>query len=241
MRIYGGHDYYDCGLAMGIDPTITLVRGKSDSVSAKDEIGVELPVESLELNHGARSRIEHVVVAFCDKLYHGVAGFRRMPLGGYGEPEYIWSAEKLRKWVALEKNLCVSVYVPWDRKKKKNKPELEEYFVVREIPEKMRAYMIQHRISILVAETPEAEYVSTKRSSYWRRKCLNDVEVNPATLKHIGFAKALDPFTAFQELGMWIGGVLGGSSPQIVTITDDQVLAENHGYDKHSFRSSVRP
>lgn len=234
MRIFGGHDYYDCGLSMGIDPHITLVRGKSDSVSA-DAIGVELPMESLVLSAGATSRIEYVVVAFCDKLYHGVAGYRRTFPAGYSEPEYIWSAEKMRRWAAVEKNVICGVSVPWSRKKK-NRPPLEEYFKVRELPEKMRAYMIEHRISILVG-MPTEPVVGHSR---WRNG-LDEMEVNPATLKNIGFAKALDPWTAFQELGMWIGGVLGGVSPQIVTITDDQVLAENHGYDKHSFRSSVRP
>ena len=31
MRIYGGHDYYDCGLSYGIDPLITLVRHKNET------------------------------------------------------------------------------------------------------------------------------------------------------------------------------------------------------------------
>jgi hypothetical protein len=62
------------------------------------------------------------------------------------------------------------------------------------------------------------------------------VQINPFTLKGIGFAKAIDPYTAFQELSMWIGGVLGGNSPETVSITDDKVLAESHGFDKESFR-----
>jgi hypothetical protein len=56
-------------------------------------------------------------------------------------------------------------------------------------------------------------------------------------LKRLGFAKALDPYTAFQELSMWIGGVLGGTSPEIVTIKDDKTLIEGHGFDnRFSFR-----
>ncbi len=43
MRIYGGHDYYDCGLRMGIDPTITLIRGKSKSVPV-EKVGLVLGI-----------------------------------------------------------------------------------------------------------------------------------------------------------------------------------------------------
>jgi len=95
------------------------------------------------------------------------------------------------------------------------------------LPLALREYMIDHRISIMVEEDRPRE-----SDRYYA--------INPDSLKRIGFAKALDPYTAFQELSMWIGGILGGTSPEIVRIIDDKVLIENHGYDKHSFRSSTR-
>jgi hypothetical protein len=85
--------------------------------------------------------------------------------------------------------------------------------------------MIANKVSILVEESPKY----TKDSRYF--------QVNPYTLKQLGFAKALDPYSAFQELSMWIGGVLGGTSPEIVTIKDDKTLIEGHGFDnRFSFR-----
>ena len=84
--------------------------------------------------------------------------------------------------------------------------------------------MIANKISILVEEHPNRH-----EESYF--------QVNPFTLKQLGFAKAVDPYTAFQELSMWIGGVLGGTSPEIVTIKDDKTLIEGHGFDnRFSFR-----
>ncbi len=80
-------------------------------------------------------------------------------------------------------------------------------------------YCLQHKVSILLFEPPYKE-----------------VQVNPYCLNTVDFYKALDPYTAYQELQMWIGGVLGGTSPEIVKITDDKVLAASHGYDKESFR-----
>ena len=101
---------------------------------------------------------------------------------------------------------------------------LEEYFTPFEAPDALRNYMIANKISILVEEQPNRH-----EESYF--------QVNPFTLKQLGFAKALDPYSAFQELSMWIGGVLGGTSPEIVTIKDDKTLIEGHGFDnRFSFR-----
>lgn len=222
MRIYGGHDYYDCALSLGIDPTIILLRGKSKSV-AVDKAGGSLLGRSLVLipQHTTLSRsvsIENVAVAFCGKVYRGIMG------SGFGKREEIWSADKARTFVAQEKNRKIEVQTHWHYFKEK-KMTLEEWFTPFESPKPLLDYMIANKISILVEEPPKYHY---------DEKCF---QVNPYTLKQLGFAKALDPYTAFQELSMWIGGVLGGTSPEIVTIKDDKTLIENHGFDnRFSFR-----
>ena len=42
MRIYGGKDYYDVALSMGIDPRIVLLRGKSKSIGVEKAGGTLL-------------------------------------------------------------------------------------------------------------------------------------------------------------------------------------------------------
>jgi hypothetical protein len=220
MRIYGGHDYYDVALSMGIDPTIVLLRGKSRSI-AVDRAGGSLLKRYLEIKTESRAaiakqEIRNVAVAFCGKVYRGAIGLKPLE-----KPEGIWSADKLRAFVAQEKKRSVEVHHWW----RDEEMSLEEWFTPFEAPEKLREYMIANKISILVEEEP---------GSYLEEKTFL---VNPYTLKQIGFAKALDPYTAFQELSMWIGGVLGGTSPEIVTIKDDKVLIEGHGFDnRFSFR-----
>ena len=63
--------------------------------------------------------------------------------------------------------------------------------------------------------------------------------VNPQ-LKPMGFASVVDPFTAFQEVSMFMGGVLGRqeNAPQI---TDDVVLLESKGFDKKTSFRTVSP
>ncbi|WP_337846280.1 hypothetical protein [Sphingomonas sp.] len=54
--------------------------------------------------------------------------------------------------------------------------------------------------------------------------------VDQPTLGAMDFAKVLDPYTAHQEIAMWVGGVLPASGPAMVEITDDRVKIAKHGF-----------
>jgi hypothetical protein len=207
---------------MGIDPRIVLMRGKSNSVPVKSA-GGSLLGRKLELKHQltftpSSVSVKSVAVVFCDRVYRGALGSI-----GCGKIEGIWSADKLRAFVRQEKKQEVQVETRW----RDDKMTLENYFEPYAASDMLRDWMIANKISILVEEEQTANYSHDE-------DCF---EVNPFTLKRLGFAKALDPYTAFQELSMWIGGVLGGTSPEIVTIKDDKTLIEGHGFDnRFSFR-----
>ncbi len=61
--------------------------------------------------------------------------------------------------------------------------------------------------------------------------------VNSDTLKDYDFVKVVDPVRAFQELSMWVGGVLPKPGNPMVQITDDKVKLAKHGMDATSFRT----
>lgn len=59
--------------------------------------------------------------------------------------------------------------------------------------------------------------------------------VNPK-LSDFDFYKVFDAFTAFQEISMFIGGVLGNKEKEIIQVSDKNKI-EQHGFDyKWSFR-----
>ena len=58
--------------------------------------------------------------------------------------------------------------------------------------------------------------------------------INPI-LKDFEFYKVVDAFTAFTELQMFIGGVLGRGEKEIIEIEDKYKIPQ-HGFDKWSFR-----
>jgi len=58
--------------------------------------------------------------------------------------------------------------------------------------------------------------------------------INPC-LKDWEFYKVVDTFTAFQEISMFIGGVLGTGENEIIEV-EDKYKIQQHGFDKWSFR-----
>jgi len=58
--------------------------------------------------------------------------------------------------------------------------------------------------------------------------------VNPV-LKEYEFYKVLDTFTTFQEIQMFISGVLGTGNKEIIEVEDKYKITQ-HGFDKWSFR-----
>lgn len=61
-------------------------------------------------------------------------------------------------------------------------------------------------------------------------------ELNPI-LSDYKFVKKFDPVTAFQEISMFLGGVLGTNENETVEI-DEKYRLQQHGFDKMSFRQA---
>lgn len=68
----------------------------------------------------------------------------------------------------------------------------------------------------------------------WHNKKKKMFVINPL-LKEYEFYKVFDTFQAFQEIQMFIGGVLGNREKDIVVVEDKYKIAQ-HGFDKWSFR-----
>jgi hypothetical protein len=58
---------------------------------------------------------------------------------------------------------------------------------------------------------------------------------NDMSLKDIQFYRAVDPYTAFQEIEMYLGGIVPRPGAMTANI-EDKYRVEQHGFDKWSFR-----
>lgn len=63
----------------------------------------------------------------------------------------------------------------------------------------------------------------------------NEVFITNPSLKDYEFYKVQDSFAAFQEIQMFMGGVLGAGEKEIVEIEDKYKISQ-HGFDNKSFR-----
>jgi hypothetical protein len=65
----------------------------------------------------------------------------------------------------------------------------------------------------------------------------HEVFISNPQLKTYEFYKVMDSFTAFQEIQMFLGGVLGTGEKEIVEVEDKYKISQ-HGFDNKSFRRS---
>jgi hypothetical protein len=80
----------------------------------------------------------------------------------------------------------------------------------------------------------DSDYGRTKRNNNHHSKFI----INPL-LKNYEFFKMFDSFQAFQEVSMFIGGVLGKGEKEITEVADKYKITQ-HGFNKWSFRKEPK-
>ena len=260
MRIIGGHDYYDKAIAYGIDPGVVFVRDSKYIKNSDMEIIGEPTTPSITLSepkspsaskwshptlistwngkgngtlNGVNYGITGHSVIFCGKSYGGIELRDHKNHQTY----FFWKYDKLKKWADERGLTCSRSYSWWERKD----PNSSEEFIVLPKNTASLQRMIDLNISILMLK-PKSSFSYRNVSNAHRKDRIewleqeSDWQANCCGLAELGFQSALDPYTAFQELSMWVGGTLSANGPNTVTITDDKIKVAKHGFDKHSFR-----
>lgn len=215
MRIIGGRDYYDSAMGYGIDKTLVFVRHKE-----KEELPEFLPQTYFDTPIGD-VETKAVQVYFCGTLYLGISiqlpkeGFRLV----YNPPKkecIFWDMKSLKK--SIEKYKITL--------RKYEEADLHRYFE-KSGREGHRQTLIEKRITI-------ATLVKAVKRYNWNSE---NWKIDGFNLKSLQFYKVKNAFEAFQEISMWIGGVLphiGTNPPQIV---DEKIRLSKRGFDpKWSFR-----
>lgn len=242
MRILGGHDYYDNALAYGRDDSILLVRDAREipaKCGGRLIAGFEHPGHirimhkggdwhrSGNLEDNGRFRIRPLNVWFCGKRYHGIqtseSGFNRF----VSQPDtyrFFWNYDKFLAFLSEYDLQPAEHQGKWLMR---GMARLDDYFKPRTAKGEELDWLLDNRIAIATLEPPGIE----RPDWCWR--------INGSGLSTINFQQVFDPYTAFQELQMWVGGVMTGSERKTVTITDDRIKIQKHGFDlKTSFRKT---
>jgi hypothetical protein len=262
MRLIGGKDYYDSGLAFGQDDSVLFVRTGDERMSDQEMHALlGLPRVSFagrlvdaaqaqdpgmrrqsrdmfrdEVNHSVEVRrdgraIRHDVslaqVILCGTVRTGMFVKAYEPYGFRTEVDerWIWTREGLDAYAA-QHGLAVREGIEREDAHALVRFErvgTSRWFEPRRLRGAALDAVVERRI-VVASRAPADRFRSEDGTPRpWR--------INQGSLGEIGFAKAVGPYEAFQEISMWVGGVLPADGPRTVQIVDDVVKLQKHGFD----------
>lgn len=218
-------DYYDSAIGQGIDPNLIYLREKKEikvknnpDDPAVGEISSSWFHRSTLIDSSYYS-FHAYLLGFCGKIYPMIYvkkvgedkgecfyKFETFKDSVYGKS--IDGDKKMRRWMRSQMN-GISTQV--------STSNIEDFFNQN-----------TSRLTSVFAE------YNTPVFLYGRWNQHKEIRTNP-TLKNFEFYKVQDPFSCFQELSMFVGGVLKSPEKPMVELTDKDRIAK-HGFDKHSFR-----
>jgi len=249
MRIYSKyHDYYDTAIGYGIDPIITYERNvkvhKWESDVGREVIehipDIEEMLGGLRCMRPAYGRENFdlsniLAIIFCGEIHMCVEITKHYPSPST-KPDRVYYCYDVDGIAQAHKNhkqkfeTKSKKYTFW----KHNQLDRENSIRFFNEFNKSRSdriidlnFNVDSPIIVIkkIEDLEDKKLDELKSGAIYLNHCLKDVE----------FYKVYDAFTAFQELSMFVGGVMGGKVPKTVEISDSDRIAM-HGYDKWSFR-----
>lgn len=216
MRIISKfNDYYDSVAGRGIDPKLIYHRNTEEIEFTNDSAFVH---PRLDEPNTPGYETEILYIGFCGKAYPCISHKKF----GY-KTHYSYVFEQYQRFLDLIKH---------NYKQNKRYKKLWKGISIKEFlsqkPEEVVDIFYEHKAPVFVIKAKERD-----RWGFSYGKPRNLI-LNPR-LEDYEFYRLIDPYTAFQEISMYISGVLGIDAPKTVEISDKSKI-EKRGFDKWSFR-----
>lgn len=222
MRIISDFkDYYDCGQQYGFDPKLIYNR-------KIEHIDVEFNISGW-----FRHCSELVIIGFCGKLYPVILIKTRYQ----NIPETCYSIEDVDEFAHtyLSKKDLGEYYTDYFNRFSYNEFGCRKYYEY--LFSKVKDFAPLHSLFI-EHHTPIFSIIRSKKTSLTHGKFVYTLSLN-IKLKDFYFYRVFDSYSAYQELSMYYGGVLGGIK-EVVPDVPDKLLVEAKGFDKYSFRKEKK-
>jgi hypothetical protein len=213
------HDYYDTAMTYGIDKTVVFNRRSEDREVTSKEFDID-PRSELTSRTGQIVNVREFLIGFCGKVYPGIIFERN------GVKTFVYDAEKF-----FIEAVAHDLIVDWKAKNDRwsrlafwrggiNAGYAKAYFAQETRQYEKHFYDLNTPIFSVSAPFHNYKRVLTK---------------NPK-LKDFGFQKIKDAPSAFQDIYMFISGVLG-TPKDIPSKQTDKEKAASHGHDgEYSFK-----
>lgn len=239
MKIHSKfHDYYDVGLSYGYDDRIHYVREEKQATFDRSSVKrTELSIFHSDLFYHRPStewrtwsglELRTHFIGFCGKIYP-VFDIRYQPQQankkGKAEPifDHVYTSDQFKKFLHKidpkgKRVQTLSTYP----KHEISFVHLDEYLDKFDGSDQFVDMFFESKVPIFIIKTGRGTW--------------NDIELtlNPM-LKRYKFQRKIDPVTAYQEIEMFMSGVLGLNDPETVDI-EDKYLAQQKGFDEWSFK-----
>ena len=245
MRIISKvRDYYDCGQAYGQDPELVYLRRPDEYILMPGDKWIDR-LEDLRDEMPAASRnptLERFVIGFCGRTYpgwklywHGMVGDKHTRLERilYHPADFI----EVFKYKPIQKAFPRFMEKPkrrmslWSRRQMAN----TSFEAVRHAYNDNFGY---EDFFDLFIETNSPIWIYhpalDSRCRSPRRKG-TFIKINDR-LDPYNFYRVIDPYTAYQELSMFVGGVLRRAEPIMASVSDASMLKKK-GFHEYSFKT----
>lgn len=223
MRIIGGRDYYDSAIAYGIDPDVVFVRKaeKSNKLPMLDRSLWNWPLQKTpdrslfrwKSCYQSHDRDLQPLVTYVAGIRYSGAKLTILK-GMIRKNYYFWNYEKLVSFLAVEQ-----IYL---ENNDRYGITVSQHFDLSGSDCHMDICVTERIVTALLIPKINGE------PAHWL--------INGDNLKEVEFFRCLDPYRCFQEISMFVGGVLPKLGNKMVQITDDKIKVKKHGFDKWSFR-----
>lgn len=253
MRIIGGRDYFDSALAYGRDETLVFARKRHDSADVMpfESSGLVQEADQVSFANGEKKRWDEefftvgskeftctpAAAWFAGKRYGGIEVRPRDRNGWKSEHHaWHWSRDGFMDFLAAA-GIKLRKHRDWisDHYRTLDAKTVEHHFEHRGSQAEID-WLVDNAVSIAIwTNTPNGP----RNGSDWKSR--TGWKIDTDGLGGIGFAKCIDPYTAFQELSMWVGGVLPRPGNPMVEISSEKVMVAKHGMDEWSFRTPPGP
>lgn len=258
MRIIGGKDYYDHGLAYGVDDQITFVRTGRKIRDSEFPVKMTGGAPEIDILSDDRPRWRRdrgnsrgkgqaweyrgmtleagsVHVVFCGRYYSGVrVYYTDKEIAPYDKKDWqrntFWDEESFNRFL---KKYGAEISTPEKNKKRIYLTDSDRYKPCdcRDLTDEEKSAIITMGITVAVSTNEDLENIGDGTGRDYRFW-----QVDSDCLKTVDFIKVLDPVRAFQEISMWVGGVLPKPGNPMVQIVDEKIRQHKAGMDKTSFR-----
>ena len=241
MRIISKfHDYYDGVMRHGMDKDTVFVRNTEPILNERSLIKFEESLDASkanwylnpkEINKKAVYLSGGCMLLFCGKLYYApiITSFDiksgRLQLDS-SETTYYWDKDDIDRYIGDEGRFF--------NRKSEFKPIWNDINDNTNISKTVLDLHFTYSSPIIMST-----FAYTYRTrEYKLTNIVAERVINPK-LSDVGFVKKMGPYEAFQEIYVFVSGVMGGRSPKIIEISDEIRIAK-HGFDSKSFRKDKK-